>query len=205
MDAAYCLYQTRKKFQEQRRGFSLKHLVYDSLIPPWWMILERDRRFCALYRDQNILWKKGIVVWGRLVQANNLLFEPGRWDHPAVIVCSPVPLFDSNIKELTRIAQDLYQLKDKKLEHPEMVDFVTFAEVITNEMDCLFNVKIPTSLTFNQLVYFTSIMVCRKHLPGGYLKSAWFPTLIAPDTTSAAMILPSKYWFSDVLDCWCSD
>ena len=74
MDAAYCLYQTRKKFQEQRRGFSLKHLVYDSLIPPWWMILERDRRFCALYRDQNILWKKGIVVFGRLVKANNLLF-----------------------------------------------------------------------------------------------------------------------------------
>ncbi|BAY27627.1 hypothetical protein NIES2100_74520 [Calothrix sp. NIES-2100] len=205
MDAAYCLYQTRKNFHKHSREFSLKRLMYNSLIPPWWMIKAGDRRFCVLYRDQNILWKKGIVVWGRIVQANNLLFDPGKWDHPAVIVFSPVPVFDSKLKDLTRIAHDLYELKDKKLNHPEMADFVTFAEAITNEMDCLFNVKIPESLTLNQLVYFTSIMVYRKHLPGGYLKSGWFPILIAPDKTPAAMILPAKYWFSEILDLWCCD
>jgi hypothetical protein len=206
MDAAYCLYQTRQRFQEQcHKGFSWKQFLYNCLIPPWWMVLEHDRRFCALYRDQNVLLKKGVVVWGRLVQANNLLFKPGKWDHPAVIVCSPAPVFDSNLRELTRIANDLYELKDQKLEHPEMADFVTFADVITNEMDCLFNVEIPDSLTLNQLVYFTSIMVCRKHLPGGYLKSDWFPVLIAPEKTPAAMILPSKYWLPELRRAWCGD
>src|SRR6478672_6904744 len=107
------------------------------------MIRESDRRFCVLYRDQTILLQQGIVVWGRLVQANNLLFKPGRWDHPAVIVCSPDPIFHSSLSELTRIARELYELKDKKIEHPEMLDLINFAEAITNEMDCLFNIEIP--------------------------------------------------------------
>ena len=166
------------------------------------MIREGDRRFCVLYRDQTILLQQGIVVWGRLVQSNNLLFKPGRWDHPAVIVCSPDPIFHSSLGELTRIARELYELKDKKIEHPEMLDLINFAEAITNEMDCLFNIEIPNCLTLNQLVYFTSIMVYRKHLPEGYLKQGWFPVLIAPDKTPAAMILPSRYWQPSLLQVW---
>lgn len=205
MDAAYCLYQTRKRVKEQSKGFSFKQFSYNFLTPPWWMILERDRRFCALYRDQNILWKQGMVVWGSLVQANSLLFKPGNSDHPALIVCSPDLEFHSNLSELRIIARELYELKNQKLEHPEMLDLKIFAEIITNEMVCPFNVEIPNCLTLNKLVYFTSIMVSRKHLPEGYLKSGWFPVLIAPNKTPAAMILPSRYWDSSLLSVWCAD
>lgn len=205
MDAEYCLYQTRRRFRKQSQGFSLQQFLYNVLTPPWWMIQERDRRFCVFYRDQNILLKHGIVVWGRLVQANNLLFKPGKWDHPAVIVCSPDPVFDRGLRELAAIAREIYELKNKKLDHPEMSDLIIFAESITNEMDCPFNVAIPNYLTLNNLVYFTSIMVCRKHLPAGYLKSGWFPVLIAPDKTPASMILPSKYWESSLLEVWNSN
>ena len=205
MDAEYCLYQTRRKLRDQLQGFSFQRFLYNFLTPPWWMIQEGDRRFCVLYRDQNLLLKQGIVVWGCLVQANNLLFKPGKYDHPAVIVCSSDPIFHSDLGELAAIARELYELKDKKNEHPEMLDLVIFAESITNEMDCPFNVEIPKYLTLNKLVYFTSIMVCRKHLPDGYLKSGWFPVLIAPDKTPAAMILPSKYWDPSLLQIWSAE
>jgi hypothetical protein len=205
MDAEYCLDQTRRRFREQSQRFSFQRFLYNVLTPPWWMIQERDRRFCVLYREQNLLLKQGIVVWGCLVQANNLLFKPGKCDHPAVIVCSPDPIFYSDLSELAKIARELYDLKNKKLDHPEMSDLIIFAESITNEMDCPFNVEIPKYLTLNKLVYFTSIMVCRKHLPDGYLKSGWFPMLLAPDKTPAAMILPSRYWEPSLLQIWSTE
>jgi hypothetical protein len=205
MDAASYLYLTRKIYREAHKKFSLEQFIYDHLIPPWWMIQQQDRRFCTLFRDQNILLQKGIIVWGHLIQANNLLFEPGKWEHPAVIVCSPKPLYEENLGELARIARELYELKDKNLDHPEMLELKSFGEIITNEMDCPFNVPIPSCLTMNQLVYFTSILVYRKHLPLGYLSSGWFPVLIAPDKTPAAMILPSRYWAPELVETWCDE
>lgn len=203
MDTADYLYETRKIFKDKHKAFSIEQFFYDHLLPPWWMFEHRDRRFCVLFRDQDILLQKGKIVWGYLVQANNLLFQPGKWEHPAVIVYSPEPTFHNNLSLLSRIARGLYELKDKNLEHPEMSDLRKFGEIITNEMDCPFNVVVPNIITMNRLVYFTSILVYRKHLPNGYLKSGWFPILVAPDNTPAAMILPARYWFSSLIEAWC--
>lgn len=201
-DIAYCLNHTRDRFEEKSKGFSLERFFYNLLLPQWWMIKYRDKRFLALYRDQRILMKRGMVVWAHLVQANNLLFEKGKFNHPANIVCSPDYLFDDNLSKLAIISRELYQLKNQKIEHPEMSELKVFADAITNENRGLLNVEIPNSITFNKTVYFTTIMVYRKHIPLGYLKSGWFPVLIAPEKTPAAMILPSRYWSSSLIEAW---
>lgn len=205
MDTAYYLNQTRDRFREQSKGFSLGRFFYNLLLPQWWMIKYRDKRFLALYRDQRILVKRGMVVWAHLVQANNLLFEKGQFNYPANIVCSPDLFFDDNLIKLAIISRELYQLKNKKIEHPEMSELKVFADAITSENKGLLNIKITNSVTFNKTVYFTTIMVYRKHIPLRYLKSGWFPVLIAPEKTPAAMILPSRYWSSSLIEVWSGD
>jgi hypothetical protein len=169
------------------------------------MFKYRERRFCSLYFDQLLLLKQGAIVWASLVQANNLLFKPGENNHPANIVYSADPVFHGNLEELGRIARELYELKEKQLNHPEVADLTTIAQAITNEMDRLLNIEISDSLTAHRIVYFTTIMVHRKHLPFGYLNSGWFPILIAPDKTTAVMLLPSRYWSPSLLKVWCAD
>jgi hypothetical protein len=205
MDTAYWLLETQVKFTRQSQRFSWEQFFYNLLTPPLWMIKYHDRRFCRLYRDRHILFKHGQIVWGRIVQANTQLFQPGKIDCPADIVCSPDPIFNSNIQDLVRIARELYDLKNQTIEHPEVLDLKILADALTNEMEALFNVKIPDSIALDKLVYFTTIMVHRKHIPCGYLKASWFPVLIAPDKTPASMILPARYWSPYLLKIWRSN
>ena len=205
MNTEVFLYQSRKRFRELSSKISVNSISYNLLLPPIWMIRARDRRFCSLYRDQHILFTKGQIVWGTIIQANVLLFKPGKANCPAAIVYSPDTKFHNNPGELGKIARELYELKNKIIEHPEVIDLKIFAEAITNEMDGLLNIKIPNYLTSNNLVYYTSIMVYRKHLPLGYLKQNYFPVLVAPKYTSASMILPSRYWCPTLTQIWCAN
>src|SRR6185503_6162156 len=75
----------------------------DLLRPPprkigWWSLRElrlkrprwnrSDGRFEAIFRHQDMLLEHGHVVWGHVIQANALLFEPGPDDSPAAIIYS---------------------------------------------------------------------------------------------------------------------
>ncbi len=204
MDTSLWLKQTQTIFHQQSREFSWERFLYNLLTPPWWMVKGGDRRFCSLYRDRHLLLTHGQIVWGRIVQANAQLYQPGKEDRPASIVYSPDPLFNGNVGELVRIARELYELKNKTIEHPEMLNLKVFAAAITDEVEALFNVEIPNSIAANHLVYYTTTMIHRKHIPLGYLKAGWFPLVVAPQQTPATMILPCRYWCSTLLQMWCN-
>jgi hypothetical protein len=161
----------------------------------------QDIRLSCIYEDQKTLFTGGEVVWGHLVQANRLLFSPGSLDHPAAIIFSLDSYFDKNLYNLETIAHKLYEQKGQEAE-PELAYFV---DVITDEFKAPFNVQLPYSLTENREVYFTSIMVCRKHLPQNKLISGWFPILTNPGLTNASIILPSRYWDSQLTTLWQED
>ncbi|WP_432173924.1 hypothetical protein [Streptomyces sp. Tue6028] len=152
-----------------------------------------------ILEQQDLLLEKGTVVWASIVQANNLLFEPGRNDHPAVVLYSTDPeIFDDQPEELRVIARKLFSLKGKLLSDPELQPF---SNMLCREMSREMRMPVPRSLVGSAPVYCTDVIVARRHLPSGTLSSGLFPLLIHP-TCSATMILPSRFWPAELLRVW---
>ena len=211
------LFKTQEKFRKRNFWFTRDRLFYQILIPLlkfitlclFIVIKEKKKltkytlvRLYITYYQKNLLLTKGIVVWGHIVQANSLLFQKGKKNHSAAIVYSLDPIFNSNLSQLSRIAWELYELKNRRIEHPEVIDLKAIAEAITNETDCLFNIRIPESIALDRVVYYTTIAVYRQDLPTKCLRNNWFPLLIAPGITENAMILPAKYWHNNLVRAW---
>jgi hypothetical protein len=151
-----------------------------------------------VFLRQNLLLRDGDVVWGALVQANRLLFKAGRHDHPARVIHSADPSLDDGLDRLRTIASRLFQLKGTLPDDPGQRHF---AEMITDETECGMGWTVPKGITGGPEVRSTGLMVFRRHLPGGVLRSGWFPLLTHP-STSAVMIVPWRYWPDDLVEIW---
>ncbi len=217
MDVAYLLLKTQEKFNKENSCFSRDRLGYVIIIPILQilslLIFQRIQNQKKLVRNpivrlylkcryKFLLLKKGSVVWGYLVQGNSDLFKPGKKDLYASLVYSPILVVNDNLSELGRIAWELYELKGKRIEHPEVLDLKPIAAAITNEYSRSLKIRVPSSISRNQTVYFASTIVYRHHLPTENLQSNWFPLLIAPGFTNEVMILPRKYWHQELLEAW---
>lgn len=217
MDLTNYLFKTQEKFHKHNLWFTRDRLFYQILIPIlkiitfYLFVVTKEQkkltryslvRLYITYYQKNLLLTKGIVVWGHVVQANSLLFQSGTKNHSAAIVYSLDPIFNCNLTQLSRIAWELYELKDRRIEHPEVMELKAIADTITNETDCLYNIKIPASIALDRVVYYTTIAVYRQDLPTNCLRNNWFPLLIAPGVTENAIILPAKYWHNYLVRAW---
>lgn len=179
----------------QRALFWFTGLRLRSPKPDWMRKCPRDPMH-RQFADHGLLLRKGQVVWGELVQANVLLFEPGKFDCPANLLFSTVPASDAWEDDLGEIATQLYSRKGAEATEPELA---WFARYLANEMERAFNVPLPTSFTSGKEVYMTTTMITRRDLPHRQLTSRRFPLLVAPGLTPASMLLPGRYWHEEVL------
>ncbi|MEM9162643.1 MAG: hypothetical protein AAGC54_06185 [Cyanobacteria bacterium P01_F01_bin.4] len=62
MNTAYEIYETRQTFLTQFRFWAPQQWGYHFILPPRWMVRDRDRRFIAQYRDQFRLLLTGQLV-----------------------------------------------------------------------------------------------------------------------------------------------
>ena len=122
-----------------------------------------------------------------------------RTENPADIIFSPDPYFDDNPAELRVIAHKLFKYKDKMFA-PDDIKKVT--DAITDELTRLFNIRLPDSITKGREVYFTTIMVLRKHIPKKRLVGLIFPILADPEQFKTSIILPKHYWAKDLCRNW---
>lgn len=154
----------------------------------------------TVLRDQDILRDQGRVVWGFLVQANQVLFNPkNRQVMPANAIYSPDPYFDDRVRELLDVAQGLFQLKET---YPGNREMKKFANAVTNEMLRTMRLAIPRDLCDGKEAYFTTCLIQPSHLPGGYIAAGFFPLVICPEKTKAVMILPAPYWPEELRASW---
>ncbi|MDP4180113.1 MAG: hypothetical protein Q8942_03365 [Bacillota bacterium] len=183
--------KTRDLYNKERGRLSFSFSAYNKLEKPSWMLTNKDNRFEATYKNQKILLRKGRIVIANIVQANSLLFKPGKFDCPAAMVYSEDPYFEQQPDILKSIAHGLFAIKGKKLDDEELQ---SFSDILADEMVPMFNVQIPGKIAYGKKVYFTTFMVHRKHLPNGFIDFGYFPALIYPEKTEASIILPSRYW-----------
>ena len=189
------LAELQLNFSRNRSGMDAEILNRIAAGKPDWM--DQDEPLLEIIHQQKRLLTEGRIVWAALVQANNLLFEEGEHDHPAMLVYSEDPYFESRPHELRAIADKIYQLKSTEPEDPEER---LVAASVTNEMNRNMGWQLPDLLT-DKKVRAAAFMVFRSHIPNGVLQAVLFPILIH-SATDAVMIVPVAFWPLSLTSMW---
>lgn len=125
---------------------------------------------------ERILQEKGITVKGWIIQANDVLYEPGHDDRASLILFSHPGAGGAPDPVLIDLAQKVFALRSTArtpLEH-------AVAEVALDEafVDAK-NGQFPFEFTSGKNVYWLHICIRRKHLPGGFLKVPYVQLRVA--------------------------
>lgn len=191
--------EVRRKVGDAPRNFRPEQLATLRVRQPEFLRQNRADPIHLLYRDQLGIFRNGRPVWGRIVQANALLFEEGLDDCPAAMIHSPDPWFDANPEALIEMASAMYAVKGKPVADPEMD---RFGRLLYNEYERQFNLPLPHSLTGGRTVIYTTIMVHRSHLPAPVLVDNTLPIMSDYPRCPGVWIIPSEYWAEAHLTEW---
>lgn len=175
---------------------SMSERAYRKLSVPGWLVPQHP--LWPIIAEQDRLFSGSSVVWGAVAGANDLLFEPGPEDSPAAVVYATGTDFDDTPGALREVADRTGGLPEES-DDPALAAFARF---VASSTPLATKVPIPASLTANVPLYYAMIVVARKHLPDGVLTKDLVPLLINPGVTTAATILPSRYWSPEMLDYW---
>ncbi len=162
---------------------------------PAWM-KENDGLYEILHK-QSLLLTEGTITWGALIQANKLLFEPGKTDSPGLLVHSIDPYFDARPLELSTLGHKIFGLKGTNPADPALKKV---ADLVSDEMDRSMGFKLPAVFS-NKEISAAAFMVFRKHIPNGVLNAGIFPILTHP-STQAVMIVPFEFWPIEMILVW---
>lgn len=166
---------------------------------PYWM--EGDD-LSILYEEQSNLFQMGRIYYGYIVQANNYLFQKDPYINcPAAILYSTDDRLNRNPAILKKVGKWLFSYKNTD-EAPEHVKRVV--DAITDEKERLFNVKIEINMNDGSqaVLYYTTVMIFRKHLPEGMIKGSFLPIIASPNMFKTVMVLPKKYWTKRFIKNW---
>ncbi len=187
-----------KEYYEKHRDYKRE----DFSICPDWLEPEYDHvgnfkedpdELYALFDPmfQKRILKEGKVAIGALVQANSLLFEKGKSNHPADFIYSTDPFFLEYPGDLEGLAHILFQTKGTSGYNPSIQKL---ADLLADEMERNYCYKLPRDLLEGKEVYFTTVVVDRNHLPKKKIEGRLMPMLVLPGEEPDAIILPYWHW-----------
>jgi hypothetical protein len=183
------LFKLRRDWMQWQRRADLFSVASMSIPRPPWLSQAEDDGLEELFRRQGLLLKEGKIMWGALIQANSLLFEPGDDDCPAFLVYSPDTYFDSRPQELHLIGRKIFSFKETNPSDPKLKEV---ARRVTDEAAYTMGFTLPKVFSDKEIRWVTAL-VCRRHIPKGILSSGIYPLLTHP-STQAVMIVPCLHW-----------
>ena len=180
----------RRSFGTGRMLHASRSVRQSHVSAPAWLAAHADP-VRVLYEKQDVLLRKGRIVWGALVEADGALFEAGEDDRPGLLVYSLDAYFDARPAELAALGVRLAGLKatpgTSATSEPRRL-----GQQIRNDSGRPLDVPLPTALSA-RAVLLTSFMGVRAHLPDGILGADWFPLLAHPSSV-IPMIVPCMFW-----------
>jgi hypothetical protein len=157
-------------------------------------------KLLEVLEDQDVLRDHGQLLWGHLVQANQLLFDPeNRHTLAANVIYSTDPFLNGRVAVLARIAPGLFSQKGTVNADRDLKEFV---RAITNERERILRRKLPRGYCGGRSVYFATFFIQPSHLPDKCLTRPAFPLLAHYERTEAVMILPSRFWPPELIAQW---
>ena len=194
----HLLTQCRENFGSPGRSFSLwEQLTYLRTGRPAWC--DGSDGLGIFFKKRNDLLKHGQVVWGHIVQANQVLFKRGLLDSAANIVFPSDPNAVVDLAELERVADRLFDLQGTDPFDPESA---ALAENLSDEFDRAFGLPVPDSLSPEFAAQMSSSVIARRHLPRRRLCCGLLPIIVNQRKPKIIMPLPSRYWPEDLVDWW---
>ncbi len=151
----------------------------------------------VVYTHLPQLIRKGRVVWGALVLADDALFAPGSGDRPALVVYSNDDYYDARPSELAALGVRLAALRGTRPAAPELREL---AAQLRNDSGRPLGVPLPASLSSRE-VLLTSAMIIRSHLPDGFLAGDWFP-MLTHAASAVPLVVPSPFWPQALRAAW---
>jgi hypothetical protein len=175
------------------KGLSAEEQQAVRIIAPLWV--DRDPMRRTFFRHTDI-WNGGKVVWGRIVQANKLLFGPGDDDCPADV------LYDvSGTLPFTALKEPASRLFGLRSRAPANAEEQAFADHLNDELTRVAGMAVPKSISECPLRVST-VLIHRRHLPDGKLSRSYFPVVMNDMHPGAIMVLPSRWWTKAFSELW---
>lgn len=192
------LQQCRHEFGEAPRQFSwIDRMTYLSSNRPSWC--KRTDKLTLYFDNQKQLLEQGDVVWGCVVQANQLLFSPGTMSCPGDVVYCLERDRPDVLETLRQVARELYQLKGEPQDRAELNEI---SQYLANERIRVFGLPVPETISPTMPCAISSVYFDRRHLPDRVLRQSFFPIVLSRTTPHIATILPGRYWSQSLLNVW---
>jgi hypothetical protein len=190
----------RSNFGEAPRQFSLwDRLTYLRVPKPLWLQQNRKDKMMIHFKHLKTTLAEGTVVWGHVIQANALMFEPGTANCPGEIVYSIHDSSRAKPHDLQEIAQALYRLKGTKPADPELAPIANY---LADEYIRVFGLPVPRTISQSLRCMISSTFFVRKHLPKRRLWTPLLPVIVNRTQPHVAVPLPERYWPSDLVAWW---
>lgn len=167
---------------------------YLQIIAPYWLI---EDKLVRQMQQLPTLYRKGRVVWGALIQANNLLFSPENPSScPGEVLYDPTGRTEPSV--LMDTAHQLFTLKTADITE---TDQQAYANHLKDERTRTLGMDCPNSISTLPLKM-SSMYFWRVHLPNAMLSLSYFPILIHDDCDGAITLLPARFWSKDFYQRW---
>lgn len=188
----------RENFGPPGRTFSFwERLFYLRVKRPRWC--SDDDELSTFFRHKDRLLENGVVVWGHIVQANRLLFSPGRDNCPGEVVYVPNTKTVVDPEELSAVASKLFDLKGTEPDDPGLA---SFARYLTDEMIRVYGLRVPSSVSPRLTCAVSTVFFARHHLPERRLCSPLLPIIVNLEKPRVVMPLPARYWPAKLIQWW---
>jgi hypothetical protein len=163
---------------------------------PAWM--REDDALHASYRAFNDILARGDLTWGYVVQANGVLWQPGRAPAPALLVHGVDPDDDPVPSTLEQTARRIGGLRGAK---PLDADWARLAREVEHEAGRPLRQPVPSSLAPGPAVALSTVLVYPRQLPRLHLVCGLLPLLLHR-RSDALIVLPDTFWADDLRRTW---
>lgn len=192
--------QCHRRFRAPPRRLPLlDRFSYLRIPQPEWLREDPSDALKILFDNLGTTYKHGRIVWGHLIQANNLMFEDGEVSCPGELLYSLDDNERADPQVMSGIARQLYALKGTS---PSNAELLSIADYLADEMIRVYGLRVPPTISPDYRCRISTTYFYRQHLPGGRLMASMMPILVNPREPYVALPLPGRYWPESLLSWW---